>query len=168
MPTRCCKYHKFAYAYSVGVPFMINSLYGKKIRSSPVLMASDKFRLLVEPIPKSRPPIRKGILYTIGGDRYGMAKVQQKIAQIQHLGFNTGFSALHYFHRPPQNGGTICLYRGCATWRGNCYQVNYHQKNVIVWMNVESFDDRKVYPFTPRTLNNSNIFNRVCSIRMSP
>ena len=34
MPTRCCKYHKFAYADSVGVPFLTNSFHGKKKRSS--------------------------------------------------------------------------------------------------------------------------------------
>ena len=30
MPTRCCKYLKFAYADSVGVPFLTNSFHGKK------------------------------------------------------------------------------------------------------------------------------------------
>ena len=30
MPTRCCKYHKFAYADSDGVSFLTNSFPGKK------------------------------------------------------------------------------------------------------------------------------------------
>ena len=34
MPTRFCKYHKFAYLYSIGVPFLIKPFHGKKKRRS--------------------------------------------------------------------------------------------------------------------------------------